>query len=237
MRAVEMESGGADILDIGGESTRPGADPVDVEEEINRTVPVIEKLMGQISIPISIDTRKAEVAEKAVRQGACIVNDISGLQHDPDMAPLIADLKVPVVIMHMKGTPKNMQRNPVYTDLIEEIRTSLEESVQIGIKAGISKQQIVLDPGIGFGKTWEDNFVILKHIEEFIKMGFPVLIGVSRKSFIGKVLDLKEEDRLFGTAAAVAASALNGTHIVRVHDVKEMVQVVKIIDQIKCKTE
>ena len=236
-RALELESEGADIIDIGGESSRPGADPVDIEEELHRTIPVIERLMGRISIPVSIDTRKSEVAEKAIHEGARIVNDISGLHHDPNMAPLIAELNVPVVIMHMKGTPKNMQKNPVYTDLIEEIQSSLKASAQIGIDAGIPKTHIIVDPGIGFGKTWEDNFVILRHLEEFKKLGFPLLMGVSRKSFIGKVLDLNEEERLFGTAAAVAASVLNGTHIVRVHDVKEMAQVVKIIDQIRGKTD
>jgi len=232
-----LESEGADIIDIGGESSRPGADPVDIEEELHRTIPVIERLIGRISIPVSIDTRKSEVAEKAIHEGARIVNDISGLRHDPNMAPLIAKLNVPVVIMHMKGTPKNMQKNPAYTDLIEEIQSALKASAQIGIDAGISKTHIIVDPGIGFGKTWEDNFVILRNLEEFKKLGFPLLMGVSRKSFIGKALNIEVNERLAGSLAVALYLVKQGVEFIRVHDVKEMAQVVKIIDQIRGKTD
>jgi dihydropteroate synthase len=236
-RALEIEAEGADIIDVGGESTRPGADPVSTEEELRRTIPIIKNLRGRISIPISIDTRKAEVAEKAIREGAQIVNDISGLRYDPRMAVLVAEMSIPIVIMHMKGSPKEMQRNPVYSDLIGEIYHMLEQSIHIGMEAGIPRAHFVVDPGIGFGKTWADNFIILRRLSEFYDLGCPLLIGVSRKSFIGKALGIKEEERLFGTAAAVAASVLHGAHIVRVHDVKEMVQVVHISDRIKGLTE
>lgn len=232
-RAFEMVEDGADLIDVGGESTRPGADPVDTSEEIRRVISVIEGLQGKISVPISIDTKKAEVAEAAIQAGAHVVNDISALRFDPRMASVVVNYGVPVVLMHMKGNPKDMQKNPEYTDLIGEIYDYLDRRIQDALKEGIPLEKIIVDPGIGFGKKWKDNFVILERLKEFQRLGCPLLVGVSRKSFIGRALNLPEEERLMGTAAAVAASILQGVHIVRVHDVKEVVQVARIVDRIK----
>ena len=232
-RALEIEQEGADLIDIGGESTRPGSDPVEISEEMRRVIPLIEKLKGKISIPISIDTKKSEVAEAALQAGASIVNDVSAFRADPEMISVVAKYNVPVVIMHMKGTPKTMQNNPTYEDIIGEIYRYLDETIQMAVERGISKNKIIIDPGIGFGKKWEDNFVILGCLKEFQNLMCPILVGVSRKSFIGWALDLPEEKRLMGTAGAVAASVMNGANIVRVHDVKEIVQVVRIVDRIK----
>lgn len=232
-KAVQMTDEGADIIDIGGESTRPGSDPVSIDEEIRRIIPVIERLKDEVPIPISIDTQKAKVAEAAIRAGACIVNDISALRSDLNMASVVSESNVPVVLMHMKGRPKIMQKNPIYTDLIGEIYAFLNERVQYAVEAGVSREKIIVDPGIGFGKKWTDNYVILRRLQTFHDLGCPLLIGVSRKSFIGWALDLPEEERMMGTAAAVTASVLQGVHIVRVHDVKEMAQVVRIADHIR----
>jgi len=232
-RVYQMVEEGADLIDIGGESTRPGADPLSTSEEMQRVLPVIEKLQGKISVPVSIDTRKSEVAEAALQAGAHLVNDISGLRFDPKMASTVARYRVPVVLMHIKGSPKDMQKKPEYKDLIGEIYDYLNQSIRKALDAGIPKENIVVDPGIGFGKKWEDNCTILKHLNKFQRLGCPLLIGVSRKSFIGWALGLPEEDRLIGTAAAVAISILRGANIVRVHDVKEMVQVARIADKIK----
>lgn len=232
-KVLEMVEEGADIIDVGGESTRPGADPVDVSEEMRRVIPVIERLRGKMRVPISIDTRRSEVAEAAIRAGASIVNDVTGLRFDRKMTEVVAKFGVPVVVMHMKGSPKDMQKNPEYDDLIGEIYEYFDQSIQMALRAGISRGKIVVDPGIGFGKKWEDNFVVLKHLKVFQDLDCPLLVGVSRKSFIGWALDLAEGERLMGTAAAVAASVLQGVHIVRVHDVKEMVQVVRIVDRVK----
>lgn len=232
-RALHMEREGADIIDIGGESTRPGAEKVSSEEEARRVIPVIEKLINKLSIPISIDTYKSQIAEKALKAGAAMINDISGLRFDKTMAELAAKYQVPVVVMHIKGTPKNMQRNPVYKNLFREIRNYLTESIDIAVHAGIAKNSIIVDPGIGFGKTGDDNLRLISRLSYFHSLACPILVGVSRKSFIGRILELEEKERIFGTAAAVAASVINGAHIVRVHDVKQMVQVAKIIDAIK----
>ena len=233
-RAIQMVEEGADIIDIGGESTRPGSEPVPEEEEIRRTIPVIEALVKEISVPISIDTYKSRVANRALEAGASMVNDISGLRFDPDMPDVIAYHDVPVVIMHIKGTPKDMQRNPVYEALIPEIMDYLREGIRIAAKAGIKEDKIIIDPGIGFGKTFEHNLDIICNLNEFTLLGKPILIGPSRKAFIGKVLgDLPPTDRLEGTAAAVAISIFNGANIIRVHDVKEMVHVAKVADAIK----
>ena len=236
-RAVEMVEEGADIIDIGGESTRPYADPVDEDEEMRRVIPVIEKLSGEISVPISIDTTKATVAEAAIRVGAQIVNDISALHFDPRMAAIVAKYRSGVILMHMKGSPKDMQNNPEYTDIIGEIVEYLNQSILTALGAGISQDKIIVDPGIGFGKKWPDNFLIINRLNEFQTLNCPLLVGVSRKSFIGKALGLPEEERIMGTAAAITASILNGVHIVRVHDIKEMAQVVNIADRIKNATE
>jgi len=233
-RAIQMVEEGADIIDIGGESTRPGSEPVLEEEEVKRTIPVIEALVKEISVPISIDTYKSRVANRALEAGASMVNDISGLRFDPKMPEVIAYHKVPVVIMHIKGTPKDMQQNPVYEALIPEIMEYLSEGIQIAAKSGITEDKIIIDPGIGFGKTFEHNLDIIHNLRTFASLGKPILIGPSRKAFIGKILgDVPPADRREGTAAAVAISIFNGANIVRVHDVKEMVHVAKVADAIK----
>ncbi len=231
--ALRMVEEGADMIDIGGESTRPGADPVSVDEELSRVIPVVEALIDKTPVPISIDTRKSDVAKVALETGVHLVNDISGFHFDPDMAETVANYRAPVILMHSKGLPKTMQENPSYTSLIQNISDSLLQSVKFAKKAGIPDDQIVLDPGIGFGKTVDDNFKIIAHLNEFVSLGFPILMGVSRKSFIGKSLNCNEENRIFGTAAAVSACIMNGAKIIRVHDVKAMHDVATIVDRIK----
>lgn len=232
--ALRLIEDGADIIDIGGESTRPGSEPVSVEEEIRRTIPVIKAITREIKVPISIDTYKAGVAKHALDAGASIVNDISGLRFDPEMPKVVSEYNVPVIIMHIKGRPKDMQQNPVYEALIPEIMDYLRISIRLANKFGISDDKIIIDPGIGFGKTFEHNLEIIKNLKEFTLLGRPVAVGVSRKAFIGKILgDLPPSERLEGTAAAVAISIFNGANIVRVHDVKEMAKVAKVADAIK----
>lgn len=230
--AEGMVSEGADIIDIGGESSRPGADSVPAEVEMDRVLPVIEKLAKTTEIPISIDTYKSFVARHALDMGACIVNDISALRADPDMASVIAEAGVPVVLMHMKGTPKDMQLDPYYDSLICEIISFLKARIQAAVDAGISPSQIIIDPGIGFGKTVAHNLEIIRRLRKFKSLGKPILIGTSRKSFIGKVLALPVDDRLEGTAATVATAIANGADIVRVHDVREMARVARMTDAI-----
>jgi dihydropteroate synthase len=231
---LRMVEDGADIIDIGGESTRPGSDPVLYEEETRRTIPVIEELAKRVNVPISIDTYKADVAKKALDAGASMVNDISGLRFDPEMARVVAEYKVPVVVMHIKGTPKNMQVDPEYEALIPEILDYLRVSIRLAVDAGVGEDMIIIDPGIGFGKTFEHNLQILKDLHEFTLLEKPLLIGPSRKAFIGHILgNASTSERLEGTAAAVAISIMNGAHIVRVHDVKEMAKVVRVTDAIK----
>ena len=233
-RAQEMVEEGADIIDVGGESTRPGSEPVPLEEEISRTIPVIEALAKDIKVPISIDTYKAGVAKRAMDAGASIVNDISGLRFDPEMPKVVSQYKVPVIIMHIKGTPKNMQANPVYEALIPEIMDYLRESIRLAVESGIAEDKIIIDPGIGFGKTFDHNLEIIKNLREFTLLEKPLLAGVSRKAFIGKILgDAPASERLEGTAAAVAISILNGANIIRVHDVKEMKKVALVADAVK----
>ncbi len=230
--ALKMEEEGADIIDIGGESTRPGAKPVDFEEELNRVIPVIEGIRKKSDIVISIDTYKSNIAEKAIIAGANIINDISGLRFDNNMVHLASKLQVPIIIMHMLGNPQNMQTDPFYTDLIEELILFFRERVDLITLNGIIKNNIILDPGIGFGKTINHNFTIIRELNRIVEMGFPVLVGPSRKSFIGLTLNLTPEERIEGTAAAVTAAIMNGSRIVRIHDVKEMSRVVKITEQI-----
>lgn len=233
-RAHEMIEDGADIIDIGGESTRPGSESVSLEEEIARTIPVIEALAKDIKVPISIDTYKAEVAKRALDAGASMVNDISGLRFDPDMPEVVSEYKVPVVIMHIKGTPKNMQVDPSYEALIPEIMDYLRISIRLAVKFGIDEDKIVIDPGIGFGKTFDHNLDIIKNLHKFRLLEKPILAGTSRKAFIGKILgDAPASERLEGTAAAVAISIFNGANILRVHDVKEMVKVARVADAIR----
>ncbi len=233
-RALQMVEDGSDIIDIGGESTRPGSEPLAIEEELRRTLPVIEALSKEINIPISIDTYKSEVAKRALDAGASIVNDISGLRFDPEMPAVVSEYKVPVVVMHIKGTPKNMQQNPVYDALIPEILDYLREAIKKATESGVPEDMIIIDPGIGFGKTFEDNLEIIHKLHLFTLLEKPVLIGLSRKAFIGKILgDLPPGERLEGTAAAVAVSIMNGANIIRVHDVKEMAKVAKVADAIR----
>ena len=231
-RAERMVAEGADIIDVGGESSRPGADSVSIEIEMDRVLPVIEKLAKTIKIPISIDTYKSSVARRALDVGASIVNDISALQADPDMASVVAEAGAPAILMHMKGTPKDMQLHPRYDSLIPEIISFLKTRVQAAVDAGISSDQIIIDPGIGFGKTIAHNLEIIRRLREFRSLEKPILIGTSRKSFIGKVLDLPADDRLEGTAATVAVAIANGADIVRVHDVREMARVACMTDAI-----
>ena len=232
--AFKLIDEGADIIDIGGESTRPGADKVSCSEELARVIPVIEGIRSNNNkILISIDTTKSVVAKEAVEAGANIINDVSGLSFDNQMPETIAQLKAPVIIMHMKGNPSDMQENPKYKDVINEIITYFKEKINIAINSGIEREMIILDPGIGFGKTVEHNFKILSELNRFNNLELPLLIGPSRKSFIGLTLNLPPEDRLDGTAATVAVGVNNGARIVRVHDVKNMKRVAIIADKIR----
>ncbi|MDB4349362.1 dihydropteroate synthase [Omnitrophica bacterium] len=230
--ALAMARDGADIIDIGGESTRPGSLAVSAEEELNRVIPVVKRLKDVLGIPISIDTSKSCVAEAALENGAFMVNDITGLKDDADMASVVAKYDAPLVIMHIKGTPRTMQDNPQYDDLIGEIIASLRESVDIAKVAGIDEKKIIIDPGIGFGKSLDHNLNIIRELGRFKVLGRRIMIGPSRKSFIGQILQCDAGQRLMGTASAVALSILNGADIIRVHDVKEMKDVVKVADSI-----
>lgn len=232
-QGIIMAEDGADIIDVGGESSRPGSDPVSVEEELKRVIPVIEGLAKEIDIPISVDTYKSEVAKKALDIGASMVNDISALRFDSEMRKVLKDFDVPVVLMHIKGTPKDMQKNPYYDDLIGEITSYLKEAIIVAKNSGIDENKIIIDPGIGFGKRLEDNLEILKNLSFLKSLKKPILVGPSRKSFIGKILDLLEEKRLEGSLAALAVAVMNGANIVRVHDVRESKKVAKIVDSIK----
>jgi len=240
-QGLKLAKEGAHILDIGGESSRPFAAPVSEQEELDRVIPVIEALSKQIHIPISIDTVKSSVAKKALDAGASIINDISAFEKDPAMADLAAERQVPVILMHMKGTPETMQVNPDYEDLMTEITSYLASRAEVAVKKGIRKDRIILDPGIGFGKTVEHNLVLINHLEKIIALGFPVLLGPSRKSFIQKILSEKQKipvgpDHIrteYGTLAAVAASIMKGAHIVRVHDVEKLTSFSRILDSIR----
>jgi len=232
-RALEIERSGADILDIGGESTRPGSAGVSAQEEMRRVIPVLEKLRGQLKIPISIDTSKSEVAEAAIYQGAEIINDVTGLRANPRLAEIAAKRKLPLILMHMRGEPRTMQKKPFARDALRDVTIGLRRSVAVARRVGIAKSQIILDPGLGFGKPAEQSFELLARIPELARLGFPLLIGASRKSFVGKALGgAPKEERAWGTAATVAAAILGGAHIVRVHDVAEMVQVARVADAI-----
>lgn len=230
--ALKMIEEGADIIDVGGESTRPGAYPISEAEELKRVIPLIKMLSKQTRKPISIDTYKASVAEKAIDAGASIINDIGGLLMDKHMAKVAAEAKAPVIIMHKKGKPRTMQKYPIRKNVMSEILSYLQKSVSRAVEAGIDEDKIILDPGIGFGKTLRQNLEILKRLREFKSMGFPILIGTSRKQFIGAILKLSVQERLNGTLATLAVAVINGAHIVRVHDVREAVQVVRICDAI-----
>jgi dihydropteroate synthase len=230
---IQMVEEGADIIDVGGESSRPGAEPVTVAEEMARVIPVITALAGRVNVPISIDTTKAEVARAATECGADIVNDIGAMRLDDTMEHVIADSRAAVVLMHMRGTPRDMQAgNLSYTSLLGEIIEFLGSKIDHAMATGISEESIIIDPGIGFGKTGEDNLRLLKNLTEFKVLGRPILIGVSRKAFIGKITGGTPLERTEGTAAAVTASIVNGANIVRVHDVHAMKKVVAVADAI-----
>jgi len=227
-RISEMIADGADIIDIGGLSSRPGSKPVSPEEELERTIPVVESVSNSFDTLISIDTYRSEIASEAISAGAHMVNDISAFTMDKNMAGMVADKGASVTLMHMQGKPESMQKNPQYENVIDEIYEYLDGKASAAIDAGISPDKIALDPGLGFGKTLDHNLSILKKISEFSSMGYPIMIGASRKSFIGAVLDLPVEDRLEGSLAAAVWSVINGVNILRVHDVAETVRSVKI---------
>ncbi|MCJ7665027.1 MAG: dihydropteroate synthase [Desulfobacterales bacterium] len=235
-RAIEhglrMAEQGADIIDVGGESSRPGSDAVSPDEELRRVIPVIEGLATRLEIPISVDTYKAQVAEQAIEAGAQMINDISGLRFDPQMSAVAARYDTPLIIMHIKGTPKMMQQAPLYDDVMGEIIASLREGIERAEQAGVDPHQVIVDPGIGFGKRIQDNLVILNRLDELSALERPILIGTSRKSFIGAVLKQGVEERVIGTLTTVAVSALKGAHIVRVHDVPSVRQTTAMVDAI-----
>jgi dihydropteroate synthase len=229
-RGMKMVEEGADFIDVGGESTRPGSEPISIEEELRRVIPVIGRLAGNMSVPISIDTYKHEVAHRALEEGAVIVNDISGLHADAQIADVVSEHRASLILMHIKGTPKTMQQNPEYDDVLGEVTGYLMEGISIARRKGV--EQLFVDPGIGFGKRLDHNLEIFRRLSELRSLGYPVLVGPSRKSFIAGLLDLPVDQRLEGTAAAVAISVMNGADVVRVHDVREMKRVVKIVDAV-----
>ena len=231
--ALDMERAGADLIDIGGESTRPGSEGVSTKEELRRVLPVLEGLRGKLQIPISIDTSKSDVAEAAVQAGAEIVNDVTGLRADPGIAEVAERHRLPLILMHMRGEPRTMHKGPFARDVTKDVIAGFKRSVAVARRAGVPKSQIVLDPGLGFGKTYEQNYELIARVPELAALGFPLLIGASRKSFVGKALGGAAKDqRAWGTAATVAAAAFGGAHMVRVHDVGQMVQVARVADAI-----
>jgi dihydropteroate synthase len=240
-RGKKLIDDGADIIDIGGESTRPFSEPIPPAEEIERVIPVIEKLAGHVSVPLSIDTMKAEVARRAIEAGASMINDISALRFDSEMAAVAREFDVPVVLMHMLGNPKTMQRSPSYANLIGEISAFLQDAIERAETQGIPKSKLIVDPGIGFGKTVSHNLLLIKHLQFFASLQVPILVGPSRKAFIRKLLTDEDRETIppdlpvveTGTQAAVAAAVLFGAHIVRVHDVANTVATVRILDAIK----
>ena len=236
MRAKQMVADGADIIDIGGESSRPGAEPITANEECRRVIPVVQALAEQFQIPISVDTYKAKVAREALSAGACVINDITALHGDPNMCKIVADAQAGVILMHMQGVPATMQKAPTYQNVVSEVHAWLTEVASQAVDRGIDSSRIMIDPGIGFGKTFDHNLEILRHLMQFRGIGYPMLVGVSRKKFIGRILDLPVHQREEGTAATVAWSIINGANVVRVHDVAKMKQVAQVIDTI-CRTK
>lgn len=232
-QAHYLVESGADIIDVGGQSTRPDAAQVGVEEELQRVLPVIQQLRPLISVPISIDTTRAYIAQQAVEAGADLVNDISGGTFDPDMLPVVAQLDVPIVLMHIRGTPQTMQQLTDYQDLIGEIEQFLSRQIAAAVQAGIKSSRIIIDPGIGFAKTAEQNWEILRQLTRFRTLDVPILVGPSRKSFIGRLLNQPDpKDRTWGTAAACCGAIAGGANILRVHDVREMHDVCRVADAI-----
>lgn len=225
----KMIRDGADIIEVGGESSRPGAKPVTIKEELSRVIPVIKKIAKRIKVPLAVDTCKPEVAHAALDNGAVIINDITGLRN-PKMSKLAARYKAGVVIMHMKGNPRTMQKNPEYISLIDEVAGYLSKAIESAAGAGIDREKIIIDPGIGFGKALEHNLEILKRLGELKALGRPIMVGTSRKSFIGKILNAGPKERIFGTVASCVLAIKNGAKLVRVHDVKEVKQALRILD-------
>jgi dihydropteroate synthase len=233
--ALAMQRVGADILDIGAESTRPGSSGISAEEEVARLLPVLQALRGRLKIPVSVDTRKASVAELAIGAGAELLNDVSGLKRDPGLAEVAARHRVALMLMHMRGTPGTMQKLPFAKDALRDVTAGLRQSIAIARRAGVAKSQIILDPGIGFGKSYAQNYELIAKLPALAKLGYPLLVGTSRKGFLGATLARHGKpappgQRIWGTAATVTASILNGAHIVRVHDVGEMLQVARVCD-------
>ena len=233
--ALEMERAGADLLDVGAESTRPGSAGTPAETELARILPVLEGLREVLKIPISVDTRKSRVAEAAISAGAQIINDISGLRSDPRLAEVAQRRGVPLILMHMRGEPETMQKGSFARDVLKDVTQGLRASIAKARTAGVRKSQIILDPGIGFGKSFEQNYELLRKLPEIAKLGYPLLVGTSRKGFLGATLardgkPAPPEERIWATAATVAASILGGAHIVRVHEVAEMAQVARASD-------
>jgi dihydropteroate synthase len=231
--ALKMIGEGADILDIGGESSRPGAQAISVDEELERVVPIVAELAGRVRVPISIDTTKAEVARRCLDLGASIINDISALRHDPEMAEVVRQYGAGLILMHMRGEPATMQLNPSYTDVIDDVCDFLRSRIEAAIAWGIDRERIAVDPGIGFGKRMQDNLAVLGQLSSLAGLGRPIVIGPSRKGFLGALLDRPVLEREWGTAAAVAAVVLNGAHVVRVHAVAEMKDVVRVSQAIR----
>lgn len=235
-RCLELASEGADILDIGGESSRPGAVPVALSDELRRVLPVVSAVRGQLDIPISVDTYKSAVARAALEEGADVINDISAFRLDPGMPRVVAAYEAGVVLMHMRGVPENMQKMAPSPDIIGEIKTQLEEALAVAYSHRIERDRIVLDPGIGFGKTVDDNLRILNRLSALAAFGFPIMVGTSRKSFLGRILDGDETGRMWGTASSVVVSIVRGAHIVRVHDVRQIRMVAAVADAILSET-
>jgi len=230
--ADQMVSLGADILDVGGESSRPGAEAVEEKEEIERVVPVIKAIKRSLKVSVSIDTCKSEVAREALKAGADIVNDITALRGDEKMARVAAEFNAAVILMHMKGTPRTMQKAPLYNDVVEEIYSYLSESASLAESAGVAPEKIIVDPGIGFGKTLEHNIEILRELKKFKKLKKPVLVGTSRKSLIGELIDKNVDERIFGDLALFALAIQNGADILRVHDVGAAYDCTRVADSI-----
>ncbi len=231
--ALAMIEAGADIIDIGGESTRPGATPVPLDDELGRVLPVIRGLRRVTNLPISIDTTKAPVARAALAEGADIVNDISALRFDPDMVNLVAAENVPIILMHMTGTPRTMQLEAHYGDVVAEVRNFLATRIDFATERGVKREKIIIDPGIGFGKTTEHNLALLRGLAGLASLGQPLLVGASRKAFIGKILNAVPDERLEGSLAAAVAAVLAGAHMIRAHDVKETLRVIRVADAIR----
>jgi dihydropteroate synthase len=233
LQGVAMAAEGAVIVDVGGESTRPGSDTVSVEQEIDRVLPVVAALHGRVAAHLSVDTSKAEVARRALAAGAVIVNDVTALRGDPAMVEVVAEAGCPVCLMHILGAPKTMQDDPRYDDVVDEVLRFLEERLAFAVARGVAEEQVLLDPGIGFGKTVEHNLLLLRHLGRFVTLGRPIVLGTSRKRFLGAILDAESQDRLFGTVATTVMGALAGAAVFRVHDVKPNVEALRVTEAVR----